>query len=142
MRCEAIRDSDKSSRASSRRNRAEDRLSSVVHFFLSTRPAFFDAALLILRVFLGVCFVVHGLGKLGIVGPGNMQGFAGWMKSLGLPFDEAQARLAMLRHMVDESMIASVLRGYLAALINVVRKTVAAPIGHKGSAYLVSNNPP
>ncbi|MFL6542516.1 MAG: DoxX family protein [Chthoniobacterales bacterium] len=114
----------------------------MVHFFLSTRPAFFDAALLILRVFLGVCFVVHGLGKLGIVGPGNMQGFAGWLKSLGLPFAEAQARLAMLSEIVGGSMIACGLLTRVAALIVFVTMTVAATIGHKGGGYLVTNNPP
>ena len=38
-------------------------------------------ALLIIRLFIGVCFVVHGLGKLGIVGSGSMAGFEGWRKA-------------------------------------------------------------
>ncbi len=41
-----------------------------------------DLALLIGRVCIGVCFVVHGLGKLGLVGTGNMQGFIQWLESL------------------------------------------------------------
>ena len=114
----------------------------MVHFFLSTRPALFDVALLILRVFLGVCFVVHGLGKLGIVGPGNMQGFVGWLKSLGVPFAEAQARLAMLSEIAGGTLIALGLLTRIAALIVFVTMSVAATIGHKGGGYLVTNNPP
>ena len=34
-----------------------------------------STALLLARVAIGLCFVTHGLGKLGLVGTGNMQGF-------------------------------------------------------------------
>ena len=43
-----------------------------------------DLALLGARLFIGVCFVIHGLGKLGLVGTGNMQGFVEWLESLGV----------------------------------------------------------
>jgi putative oxidoreductase len=123
---------------------AWDRFSnvSVVHFFVSTRPALFDFALLILRVFLGLCFVVHGLGKLGIVGPGNMAGFVGWLKSLGVPFAEVQARLAMLSEVVGGTLIACGLLTRVAALVVFVTMAVAAILGHKGGGYLITNNPP
>ena len=98
--------------------------------------------MLVLRLFLGVCFVVHGLGKLGLVGPGNMQGFVGWLKSLGVPFAEAQARFAMLSEIVGGTLIACGLLTRIAALIVFVTMTVAATIGHKGGGYLVTNNPP
>lgn len=115
---------------------------SAVQFFFSTRPALFDFALLILRLFLGVCFVVHGLGKLGIVGPGNMQGFVGWLKSLGVPAAAVQARLAMLSEIVGGTLIACGLLTRLAALVVFVTMAVAATIGHKGGGYLITNNPP
>ena len=115
---------------------------SVVHFFLSTRPALFDVALLILRVFLGVCFVVHGLGKLGIVGPGNMEGFVGWLKSLGVPAAEIQARIAMLTELAGGTLIVFGLLTRVAALVVFVTMVVAAMIGHKGGGYLITNNPP
>ena len=55
-------------------------------FLLYSDPWISNVAILLLRVAIGVCFVVHGLGKLGIVGPGNMQGFTSWLASMGLPF--------------------------------------------------------
>lgn len=115
---------------------------SFTHFFVSTRPVFFDLAMLIFRIFIGVCFVVHALGKLGIVGPGNMAGFAGWLKSLGLPFPEAQARAAMLSELVGGALIAVGLGTRIAALICFFTMTVAAFLGHKGAGYLITNNPP
>lgn len=52
----------------------------------NTTPGLIDLGLMFARVFLGVCFVVHGLGKLGIVGDGNLAGFADWLGSLALCF--------------------------------------------------------
>ncbi|NDD92413.1 DoxX family membrane protein, partial [bacterium] len=47
-----------------------------------------QVAILLLRLFIGPCLIVHGLGKLGIVGPGGpnaLQGFTNWLESLGVP---------------------------------------------------------
>ena len=44
-----------------------------------------DLALLIGRIFIGGCFIVHGLGKLGLVGTGNMEGFVAWLEELKVP---------------------------------------------------------
>ena len=44
-----------------------------------------NLALLIGRVAIGVCFMIHALGKLGLVGTGNMQGFVAWLEDLGVP---------------------------------------------------------
>ncbi len=101
-----------------------------------------DFALLLARVFIGTCFVIHGLGKLGIVGSGNMQGFAGWLKSLGVPFPEMQARLAMLAEILGGAMI---LFGFMARfgfLLCFFTMVIAAGVGHKGAGYLITNNPP
>lgn len=97
---------------------------------------------LIIRLFIGVCFVVHGLGKLGIVGSGNMQGFEGWLKSLGLPFAALQARMAMLCEIVGGVMITLGLFTRVGALLCFAIMIVAALIGHKGGGYLITNNPP
>ena len=107
-----------------------------------TTPTLIDLALLILRVALGVCFVIHGLGKLGIVGPGNMAGFTGWLGSLGLPFPAVQARIAMLSELVGGALIAVGLLTRVAAVFCLVAMAVAAVIGHKGGGYLITNNPP
>ncbi len=97
---------------------------------------------LLLRVFIGVCFVIHGLGKLGIVGPGNMQGFIGWLKSLNVPAPHIQARLAMLTELVGGSLLALGLLTRPACAMLFFVMSVACLIGHKGGGYLITNNPP
>lgn len=86
--------------------------------------------------------MIHGLGKLGIVGPGNMQGFVGWLKSLNVPMPEVQARMAMLTELAGGTCLAL---GFLtrpaAAMLTFVM-IVAMLIGHKGGGYLITNNPP
>lgn len=111
-------------------------------FFVSSSPFLFDVALLILRVSLGICFVIHALGKLGIVGPGNMAGFAGWLKALGFPFAELQARIAMATELFGGVLIACGLGTRIAAFFCMTTMLVAALVGHKGGGYLITNNPP
>lgn len=108
-------------------------------------PTQIEIAILLLRTFIGSCLVVHGLGKLGIVGPGGpgaLQGFAGWLGSLGVPFPQLQARLAMSAELLGGVLI---LLGFLyrpATLICMATLLVAAAIGHKGGGYLITNSPP
>ncbi|MBA2623602.1 MAG: DoxX family protein [Chthoniobacterales bacterium] len=115
---------------------------SLPDFLLYSDRAMMDSALLIFRMGIGVCFVVHGLGKLGIVGPGNMAGFSSWLKSLGFPYPEFQARAAMMTELVGGAMIACGLGTRVAAIFCCVTMLVAALLGHKGGGYLVTNNPP
>ena len=103
------------------------------------------ATILILRAFIGPCLIVHGLGKLGIVGPGGpnaLQGFAGWLQSLGVPLPGVQARLAMLAELVGGALILAGLFYRPAALACMATLAVAALIGHKGGGYLITNTPP
>jgi putative oxidoreductase len=115
---------------------------SLPEFFLASTPFLLNLALLILRLALGLCFVVHGLGKLGIVGPGSMSGFVSWLKSLGVPAPALQARVAMLSELIGGTLIACGLGMRIAAFFCFVAMAVAASIGHKGGGYLVTNNPP
>lgn len=101
-----------------------------------------DFAILLLRAFIGPCLMVHGLGKLGIVGPGNMQGFEGWLGSLGVPFPAVQARIAMLAELVGGALIVLGLFYRPAVLLCSVTLLVAAFIGHRGGGYLITNTPP
>ena len=108
-------------------------------------PRAVPATILILRAFIGPCLIVHGLGKLGIVGPGGpnaLQGFAGWLQSLGLPFPAVQARLAMLAELLGGTMIVLGLFYRPAALVCMVTLLVAASLGHRGGGYLITNSPP
>lgn len=101
-----------------------------------------DLVLLVVRVALGVCFIVHGMGKLGIVGPGNMQGFTGWLESLGVPAPALQARMAMATELVGGLFLTLGLFARPAALLLMFTMIVASKIGHKGGGYLITNDPP
>jgi putative oxidoreductase len=107
-----------------------------------THPQALDIALLLIRVVFGLCFVTHGLGKLGIVGPGTMAGFESWLKSLSVPMPALNARLAMLSELVGGLLVSL---GFLmrpAACLILLTMIVAGLIGHKGGGYLITNNPP
>lgn len=110
--------------------------------FLSTGPHWQDLGLLIGRLFIGVCFVVHALGKLGVVGPGDMKGFEGWLASLGVPAPALQARMAMSFELVGGLLIAAGLCTRVGCLMTLSTMIVAAFIGHRGGGYLITNNPP
>ena len=99
-------------------------------------------ALLIGRLFIGVCFVVHGLGKLGLVGGGDMAGFVAWLEELGVPRAPLQARMAMLSEITGGSLLALGLFTRPACLLLCFTMLVAGRIGHRGAGYLITNEPP
>ena len=101
-----------------------------------------DLALLIGRVFIGVCFVIHGLGKLGLVGTGNMQGFVDWLESLGVPMAPVQARIAMLSEITGGTLLALGLFMRPACLLLIGTMIVAGRLGHRNAGYLITNEPP
>lgn len=111
-------------------------------FFLSSTPFLIDLGRLIFRIALGVCFVVHGLGKLGLVGPGNLSGFTSWLDSLGFPFPGLQARAAMFIEVVGGTLLALGLVTRIAAFFCLGTMLVAVLVGHKGGGYLITNDPP
>jgi putative oxidoreductase len=114
-----------------------------IHALLTeSSPALIDTALLIIRLFIGICFVVHALGKLGLVGPGNMAGFEGWLKSMNIPYAALQARMAMLSELIGGILLTLGLCTRVGALLCMGVMVVAALIGHKGGGYLITNNPP
>lgn len=112
------------------------------HFLLWTSIDLWSIATLILRVFIGICFLIHGLGKLGIVGSGNMDGFEGWLGSLGVPFPKIQARMAMLNEIIGGVLMTVGLFTRVGAFLCLCTMLVAATIGHRGGGYLITNNPP
>ena len=109
---------------------------------LASEPVMSDIALLIARIFIGGCFVVHGLGKLGLVGTGNMKGFTAWLSSMGLPFAHVQARLAMGAELFGGILIVLGLFTRLGLLGCFFAMVIAATLGHKKAGYLITNNPP
>ncbi|MGZ3726440.1 MAG: DoxX family protein [Pseudobdellovibrio sp.] len=109
---------------------------------LESSPQLVNAALLMIRLFIGVCFIIHALGKLGLVGGGSMAGFEGWLHSMNIPFAGLQARLAMLAEMFGGIFLTIGLFTRVGALFLIGVMLVAALIGHKGGGYLITNNPP
>jgi putative oxidoreductase len=101
-----------------------------------------DLAILIGRLFIGVCFVIHGLGKLGLVGTGTMQGFVQWLESLGVPMAPVQARMAMLSEITGGTLLALGLFMRPACLLLIFTMIVAGRLGHRGAGYLITNDPP
>lgn len=100
-------------------------------------------AAFIMRISLGPCFVIHALGKLGYVGPGgSMEGFTGWLKSLGLPFPKLNAYMAMLAELFGGIFLTLGLLTRPACAVLFIVMLVAAFLGHKGGGYLITNNPP
>jgi len=109
---------------------------------LLVQPWHANIGLFLGRLAIGLCFVTHGLGKLGVVGTGNMQGFVEFLDSVGVPMAPVQARMAMLSEITGGSLLALGLLTRPACLLLIVTMIIAARIGHKGAGYLITNNPP
>jgi putative oxidoreductase len=99
-------------------------------------------ALLLGRLAIGICFAIHGLGKLGLVGKGNMAGFVAYLQSLGVPFAPIQARIAMLSELVGGTLLALGLFTRPACVVLIATMIIAGRLGHKGAGYLITNEPP
>ena len=110
--------------------------------FLESNEAAHNFALLMIRVFIGICFVIHALGKLGVVGPGNMKGFQSWLESMNIPYAGLQARMAMASEMLGGVLLTFGLFTRVGAILCISVMIVAAIIGHRGGGYLITNNPP
>ncbi|MAG33542.1 MAG: hypothetical protein CL908_21910 [Deltaproteobacteria bacterium] len=107
-----------------------------------TNPLFVDVALLIGRVAIGICFMIHALGKLGLIGSGTMDGFASWLQELGVPMPAMQARMAMISELGGGAMLALGLATRPACVILIFTMLVAGIVGHRGAGYLITNDPP
>ena len=107
-----------------------------------TNPHFFDLALLIGRVAIGVCFMFHAFGKLGIIGNGTLDGFASWLADLGVPMPAIQARMAMLSELVGGALLALGLLTRPACIVLIFTMIVAGMVGHRGAGYMITNDPP
>jgi putative oxidoreductase len=101
-----------------------------------------DPILLIARLAIGGCFVMHALGKLGLVGTGNMAGFVGWLRSLGVPYPDVQARMAMLSELLGGTGLAVGFLTRPCCALLIFTMIVAARLGHRGAGYLITNEPP
>jgi putative oxidoreductase len=107
-----------------------------------TSPLFTDVALLVGRVAIGICFMIHSFGKLGWVGDGNIDGFASWLEDLGVPMPRIQARMAAMSELLGGAALVLGLATRPAAVVLIFTMLVAGMVGHKGAGYLILNDPP
>ncbi len=107
-----------------------------------TNPMFTDLALLIGRVAIGICFMIHAFGKLGWVGSGSLDGFARWLGDLGVPMPAVQARMAMASELGGGVLLVLGLATRPACVVLIFTMLVAGIVGHRGAGYLITNNPP
>jgi len=110
--------------------------------FVESSNQLFDLGVLVIRLFIGVCFITHGLGKLGLVGTGDMAGFVEWLDSMGVPMAAAQARIAMLSEICGGTALVIGFMTRPACLLLIGTMIVAGRLGHKGGGYLITNEPP
>lgn len=47
----------------------------------------------VLRIILGILFMIHGLGKFGVIGDGNLQMVVGFFTKIGMPLPDLTAPL-------------------------------------------------
>ena len=101
-------------------------------------------ALFAVRVALGPCIIVHGLGKLGFLksNPAGVKGFVGWLTSMGMPYPRLNAWAATLTEFLGGILFTLGFGTRFVALALTINMIVATTKGHKGGGYLIINNPP
>jgi putative oxidoreductase len=111
---------------------------------LSRSDMLVEIALFVVRVALGVCIIVHGLGKLGFhpTNPGGVKAFAGWLTDLGMPFPLLNAWIATIVEFGGGILFTLGLGTRFVALALTINMLIATLTGHKGGGYLILNSPP
>lgn len=113
----------------------------LTNLMTGTSESMIDLAVLVGRLFIGICFMVHAFGKLGLVGTGNMSGYIQWLEGMGIPYAPVQAYLAMLTELLGGFALAVGFMTRPACLLLGFTMIVAARLGHKGAGYLITNEP-
>ncbi len=103
------------------------------------RDLFTSVGLLLIRLFLGLGLAAHGYDKF--FGEHGVAGFAGFLKSLGVPNPEIAAYVSAGTELVCGALIAVGLLTRLAAIPLGFNMLVAAFTAHKAS-YFIFNSPP
>ncbi len=99
----------------------------------SKNSSLIDLALLSLRLMAGFVFFFHGGQKLfGLFGGYGIEGTAGWMESIGIPFPLVSTVLAGSAEFLGGIALISGLGVRIAAPILVVTMFVASTKGHTG----------
>lgn len=95
--------------------------------------------LLLVRMFLGLGLAAHGFSKF--FGESGIAGFAGFLKSLGVPSPNVMAYVSAGTELMGGVLVAIGLFTRPAAAIVAFNMFVAALTAHK-SSYFITNDPP
>jgi len=98
-----------------------------------------SVGLLLLRLFVGFGLAAHGFTKF--FGEHGIAGFAGFLKSLGVPSPETMAYVSAGTELVGGVLVAIGLLTRLAAVPLAFNMFVAAFTAHRAS-YFITNTPP
>jgi putative oxidoreductase len=99
-----------------------------------------DAAILVLRILIGLLFVGHGAQKLfGTLGGPGLSGFAGWLESLGIRPSRVWAPVAGLSELVGGVLLALGLLNPLGPLGIMASMLVAIVKVHWSKGLWVTN---
>ncbi|MFT4299305.1 MAG: DoxX family protein [Aeromicrobium sp.] len=95
-----------------------------------------DAALLALRVVVGVLMAMHGMQKLfGLFGGGGLAGTAGWFSSLGFKHGRTAAMLAGIGEIAGGLGLAAGLLTAASAAVFIAVMTTAAIVNHADGGF-------
>lgn len=105
------------------------------------KPAAHDYGLFLIRLLVAVVFIFHGSQKLfGAFGGHGIEGFAGFLASLGIPFPTANAYMAGLTEFVGGLALLSGVGVRVLALPLSFTMLVAAFTAHSGFDVLKGGN--
>lgn len=96
-----------------------------------------SAGLLVLRLFLGLSLMAHGLQKILVF---SVSGFAGHLEKLGVPAPQLSAWLSTSAELAGGLLVAVGLFTRPAAALLAFNMAVAAFLAHTG--YFITNTPP
>jgi len=91
--------------------------------------------LLGLRLVTGVIFIAHGLPKLGFMGGGGLEGIAGWLGGMGVPFPMLNAVLVTASETVGGVMLIVGFMTRFAAATQVIAMLVAIFMVHWSNGF-------
>ncbi|MGM0845325.1 MAG: DoxX family protein [Bacillota bacterium] len=100
-----------------------------------------DTGLLIIRLVIGLSFIVHGSQKLfGWFGGYGLEGTGGWMESLGMKPGKAMAFFAGIAEFAGGLFFVLGLLTPLAGILIAITMVVAIVKVHYANGYLSTNN--
>lgn len=103
----------------------------------TTRLTTMDWGLLLIRIFIGACLFIHGMGKVS-----DVEHFAGYLTKLEIPMPLVSTWLAGLAEALGGILLFVGLFTRVAVLPAAFTLFVGAATAHGNNGYLIFNDPP